>query len=186
MLTYQDVVAYAQSRGDAHRSTFSGLRILRSTKTSPPPHGITRSTSILESGTSTHKDDGGDEDILVLPEDSVPTTDLPTTLPSAESGEQLLYTGHTPAAPLAYGGPDTTPNRVGWVDRQPVQQPRFICHLCYLQGHTSPHCTTKMSDLTKVVKNYEGPSPSDKGRVPDASYKAAKNFVEALEREKLT
>ena len=43
-----------------------------------------------------------------------------------------------------------------------------------------------MSDLAKVVKNYEGPSPSDKGRVLDDAYKSAKNFVEALEREKLT
>ena len=42
-----------------------------------------------------------------------------------------------------------------------------------------------MSDLTKVVQNYEALSPSDKSRVPHVSYKAAKQYTEAVEREKL-
>lgn len=191
-LTYQELVSFAKDEGDAHRARFSGLRTIRVSRRAPQERGksSTRSAHILESQPTTVVEDeeGMGEDILVLPEESVATTDLPTTLESGQSTEQLLITGtrYTPAAPIAYGGKHTTPNRVGWPDRKPTPRQRLICWQCYEHDHTAPKCDAKVSDIPKVVKNYEALTASEKCDVPNVSYKAAKQFIDMLEAEKLT
>ena len=195
-LSYTELVSYAQDEGDAHRARFSGLRVLRSSKHSPPPRrsASSRHANILDVATtsSNYNGDGQEEDIFILPEDSVPTSDLPTTVRSSSqetSNQQLLFTGNfnrTPARPIAYGDRSTTPNRVGWTDRQPAQRLRIICYQCYSPDHTSPNCNAKISDISSVVNNYEALNASEKERVPINAYKAAKNYVDAIEAAKLT
>ena len=185
-LKYQELVSKAKDYGDSHRAKFSGLRVLRTKKQTPLKRGTTtRSANILDIGTTSSQDDG-EEDILILPEDSVPTSELPSTLESEKSSEQLLLTGYsrTSAAPIAYGG-NATPNRVGWVNKQPIQRQRIICYLCYTEGHTSPQCTAKVTDMNTVVKNYEALSTSERERVPHHAHIAAKTYIEMMEAAKL-
>ena len=190
-LTYTDLVSYAQDEGDAHRARFSGLRILRTSKSTTlptkrelQPKTSSRGAHFLEVGTTHDSEEA--QDILVLPEDSVPTSELPSTVGTSttnRSEEQLLMTGiqRTPPAPLAFGDRNSNTTRVGWVDRQPTVQQRIICYTCYKPGHTSPQCTARMADMNKIMENYEALSASDKERIPDYAYKAAKTYIEAME-----
>ncbi len=181
-LTFQQLMHFAKDEGDTYRERHSKkVVVVRTTKRSPPP----RSVSVMETKTSTYND-GEDEEVLVMPEDSVPTSELPSTLPSEGQSEQLLLVGGTtPAAPIAYGGPSTTPNRVGWADSQPRPRQRLICHRCFEYDHTVLNCKLQVGEMTKVIKNYEALTASEKSRVPDTSYKAAKTFIEALEQARL-
>ena len=189
-LTYQELVCHAKDEGDAHRARFAGLRVIRATRKITSQRGgnnPTRSVHILEDNPTSIEDDGiNEEDIFIIPEESVATTDLPTTVGSGQAEEQCLVTGvqHTPAASIAYGENQSTSNRVGWVDRQQTPKQRLVCWQCYAFDHTVPRCDTKVTDILSVVKNYEELSTSDKNRVPNTSYNAAKRFIEILESDK--
>lgn len=194
-LTYTDLVSYAQDEGDAHRARFSGLRILRTsknttlhTKREPETKTSSRGAHFLEVATTHGSEEA--QDILVLPEDSVPTSELPSTLGSSttnRSEEQLFMTGiqRTLPAPLAYSDRNTNNTRVGWVDKQPTVQQRIICYTCYKPGHTSPQCTARMADMNSIMENYEALSASDKERIPNHAYKAARTYIEAMELARL-
>ena len=71
--------------------------------------------------------------------------------------------------------------RPGWVQRRPL-----ICYSCYEKGHTSPDCKLRAADMKIIIVNYEALTDEEKEAVPDAAYKAAKEYLSIRERLKVT
>ena len=138
-----------------------------------PPRAVHYLEGQKTSQSNRHEDE---EQALVLPEESDATSQLPSTLQSEPplEHEQLLAIEKTRhPSRLAYGGPKTTPNRVGWADRGPPKL-ELICYKCYKKAdHISPNCDLKFSDYEVIIKNYELLGQSERERVPDTSYQAA-------------
>ncbi len=174
-ITFNRLVLYARDEGDACRARGNSKTQTRRNAINNPLQYLGASSDTPNS-TSHHAGEA-----LLVPEESVDTADLPSTTITGHSPEheQLLIAPrvHQPA-PINYGGPRATPNRVGWVDR-PVSNRTIVCYNCYEVGkHISPDCTLKFSDYEAIIKNYESLSADDKRRVPDTAYRAAKHLAE--------
>ena len=99
---------------------------------------------------------------------------------AAANEEQLLWLNkYGPGRkPKRVRGPtiphdDNRSGRVGWID-----SPRkLICYACYEIGHVIADCKCGITDMPKVVANYEALSPDDKASVPDTYYRKALCFV---------
>lgn len=63
---------------------------------------------------------------------------------------------------------------MGWVNgKRPI-----ICHGCYtINDHIIPQCLITITEIKKVVHNYEKLSADDKAGVPDMYYQIALPFV---------
>ena len=93
---------------------------------------------------------------MYLPEGCDETADLPITLGDgseelfiAQRAQMIVQPAHIP-----YGSRKTIPTRVGWADSS--KKSILICYLCYAKNdHTSPQCTLSMSNMHKVILNYE-------------------------------
>lgn len=177
-LTYEHLVQYARDEGDACRAR----NPTRKAERSHIGNVVTtarRSVHFLEpsiEGSVTNPDDRRVGEPLHLVDESVATSELPST---EASDEQLLYAGSfnrerrvmPPKINLADA--NTTRDRVGWVVKGPI-----ICHSCYVESdHISPRCGITLRDLHRVVANYESLTYEKKGYVPDTSYKTAQEYI---------
>ena len=73
---------------------------------------------------------------------------------------------------------DGKSGRIGWAEKPPL-----ICYACYEEGHTSPQCPLKLSQLDQVVTNYEKLSDSDRKNVPGDAYKRAQAYLNFRKEE---
>ena len=46
----------------------------------------------------------------------------------------------------------------------------LICHGCYERHHVLSQCTVNITDLPRIVSNYESLTADEKERVPDKYY----------------
>ena len=117
-------------------------------------------------------------------EDSIPTTDLPSTeseISHLQELDPMLAMGcrTVPAPRLAFQREiSSADNRPGWQDRRgQAQNPRvgLTCHACYEKNsNVQPKCELSMKEIWRVVKNYESLTQEEKARVPTISYYRAK------------
>ena len=154
-VTFDAIVHYARDEGDAYRAR-QPTRNLPTRRSSPAP----RAVHFIEDARPQDE-----EQLLLAPEQSDITSQLPSTLQSEPplEHEQLFVTERTrPATPIAYGDRNSTPNRVGWVDRG-IPNRKVICYRCYeFNSHISPDCKVKFSDYEIIIKNFEILSQNDR------------------------
>lgn len=162
-LTFRALIHYAKDEGEVTRASQPSLKPIRSNRSSDlllaeesDPPTAKRSVSF-------------DTDQL----DSSTVSGTPTV------EEDLNYIRHVPPASLAFGDARTAASRPGWINRQPI-----ICYDCYEKGHLAPKCTLRVAELKHVVVNYEALTDEEKAIVPDASYKAAIEYVTLKEKLK--
>ena len=166
-LTFDRLVQFAQDQGDAYRAQYVQARTfpIRGNKQTREVHFVEESTDNAS---------GGDVN-MIIPEDSVATADLPSTMDEDASTdqEQILYASTVRPGFINHGGRSSTPNRVGWMskNRSDLAQPPLICHQCYEIGHISPKCQLTSSDVAKIITNYEKLSPDHRTLVPATSYR---------------
>lgn len=187
-LTYEELVQYAMDEGDANRARMTDIRVVK-------PKITTRGVHFVDIADSTENvNSENTEHVMVLPEESIPTYELPSTASQQSASvsnayddlpveEQLMYAGqarHVPPTAIPYGDKKTIPTRVGWIKREPAKD--IICFQCYEENdHISPKCTVTVNELWKVVDNYENLTPEQKSRVPDTAYHAAKGYLRVKE-----
>lgn len=193
-MTFSKLMLKARDEGIAYRARTSNLRVVRAVKTSG-----SRNVQFVEptSGKSSSHNvpEEGDDQLYYIAEDSIPTSDLPSTIDEVEQqqapegeGMQLMYAENgrqignnsktVHPLKLAYAGRSATPNRVGWIDKPSIAKNALVCHSCYEKAdHISPQCGLGLNEIDKVVVNYEALTESEKSRVPDKAYKAVKAFI---------
>ena len=178
-LSYEELVQFAQDEGDSHRARTSNLRVAKIVSNKNNDKVV----HFMEPSIGTSNDNNEEEIFIVDNDGSIPTDELPSTDNSSQ--QSLFYTNDhrrntkmvRPKA-LAYGTPSTSTTRPGWETKQEI-----ICHTCYVVGqHISPNCTAPVSDMQRIIVNYNALSDEQKTRVPDNSYKLAKQYTE-MKRE---
>ena len=130
---------------------------------------------------------GGSDQLFIIPDESgsqsIATDDLPSTndlVNKDKEQESLLYSNTIRPPKLNHGGWRTDRSRPGW-----KMQQKIICYQCYIPDkHIAPECDLKLSSLGEVITNYEKLTADDRSRVPDTSYKWAKQLLSNEESKK--
>ena len=110
---------------------------------------------------------------------SIATSELPSTeAPSAQGDpevENLMYTSMVRPPSLRYSDRKTQYARPGWVSRS-----RIICYQCYaVDKHVAPECDLDISQLGRLVANYEALSEADREGIPKTAYNMAKQLMQS-------
>ena len=188
-LTYQSLVHFAQSEGDAYRARrrHGQKPPLFVSKTDKDASKDARRGSALIADSSVEFRDPeyrtvaprADENAYLAHEDwsSVPTGVLPSQTNEDSGSGSALAMGYMPAPRIPY---HNMSNRPGWVQKpyqgNKTQSPSsdLICHSCYARGHVASKCTLYLKDWPHVIRNYESLSEVDRTKVPNTSYLVAR------------
>jgi len=179
-LSYEELVQYAQDEGDTHRARTASLRVVKAAT----PNKNDRVVHFMEpSQAGSQATDEGVE-VYVMEDGSIDTDQLPST--AASSADTLLYLNDNRRKNTAMVRPPVVPhqdkgtnkNRPGWETKV-----ELICYTCYVVGdHTSPKCNVPISDMQRIVSNYEALTDEQRSRVPSDSYQLAKKYL-GMKRE---
>lgn len=191
-LTFERLVQFARDEGLAVRAQTSRARTVKITTAPTPLRAVakpkpSREVHFMEPqyAASTIQETNQGEQLFLLPEESVATSQLPSTdsLGSTErekEGEQLFHAERERPKQIGNTSLRDTPNRVGWI--KPSKLEKLICFSCYAFGHTSPGCNVSLADVEQVIKNYEALNPDQKARVPDKTHRMAKAAISIFDR----
>ena len=114
-------------------------------------------------------------------ESSVPTSELPSTIPtdSTEESDAIAY-GERRVMParLPFDTNATRNLRPGWSGTtRPTST--IIFYLCYGKGHMANRCTCALKDMRVIKHNFESLTEEERKGVPDESYKRVCAFLAA-------
>ena len=174
-LSYEELVQFAQDEGDTHRARTSTLRVLKAAT----PNKNDRVVHFIEPSQSGSQATDNDGEVYVMDDGSIDTDQLPST--AASSADTVLYINDNrrkntvmvkpPGVP--HQDETTVKNRPGWEAKIEI-----ICYTCYVVGdHTSPKCNVPVSDMQRIVSNYESLTNEQRSRVPSDSYELAKKYL---------